>query len=176
MASNARKVGRAEVKHDLAMGKSSGEIARQWGVSRQYISSIRQEMVKEGILKKGKPGRPKESQVKQETRGQRNTINSKDLTEALMSITKKADRAQRLESVNLALRGQIDRRNKTISQYRIAYEFLLDSLARYLEEDNLLHIRKITQPDEHTPFLNIQLALEAITNDSPSEEIKEKQT
>lgn len=142
-------------------------------VTRQAISLHRQKLVKEGKLEQGKPGRPKGSQVKQETRAHKTTIDPKDLAEALMSITKKADRAQRLESENLALRGQIDRRKKTISQYRIAYEFLLDSLARYLDEDNLLHIRKITQPDEHTRFLNTQLALEALTNGSPFEEIKE---
>ena len=66
MTPKKRTVDKNMVKYDLAIGKHPGEIAKEWGVSRQYISSIRQELVKERSLQKGKPGRPVKSTLRKE--------------------------------------------------------------------------------------------------------------
>jgi DNA-binding IscR family transcriptional regulator len=128
MTPKVRKVDKNTVKYDLALGKYPGEIANVWGVSRQYISSIRQELVKEGVLKRGKPGRPKQ------------TASSKDETEL--------DFADIIRVINKTKLLMIEMKTleEERNQYKKAYNYLLSILGNHLSEQEMNYVETISRP------------------------------
>ena len=133
MTPKKRRVDKNMVKYDLATGKSPGEIARVWGVSRQYISSIRQELVKEGSLQRGRPGRPKRSHSFEY---------KKDL-----EITDIERFCEKIKSVMLKMKSlEIER-----DHYKLVYEFVFDKLCEYLNEEEKQYIMFMTAHNQDIP-------------------------
>ena len=114
MTPKTRRVDKNAVKYDLVMGKYPGEIARIWGVSRQYISSIRQELVKERSLQKGKPGRPVKSTLRKEGA----KFDWSDMSDIMVALDK-------VQSMIIKMRLL----EKERDQYKKAFEYAVGSLS-----------------------------------------------
>jgi len=129
MTLKTRRVDKNMVKYDLAIGKHPGEIAKEWGVSRQYISSIRQELVKEGVLQRGKPGRPART-----ASNQRET--ALDLSDIKQMMNK-------IQAMMFKMKLLEEERN----QYKKAYAYLIELLSKYLDEQSMQSVIASSKPN-----------------------------
>lgn len=120
------RVDKNMVKYDLAIGKHPGEIAKVWGVSRQYISSIRQELVKEGTLQRGKPGRPRRKHIIDD-RKDLDLFEVKDICEKILSMALKMNKLE------------FDR-----AHYKTVYEYVFDLLCQYITEEEKQKVMAMT--------------------------------
>lgn len=128
MTPKKRTVDKNAVKYDLYIGKSPGEIAKLWGVSRQYVSSIRQELVKDGTLQRGKPGRPKKLTL---------SVDDRDL-----ELSDIEHVFQKIQSMILKFKSLEEERTR----YKIAYKYVLEILDKYVSEGEKQYIQAMTNP------------------------------
>jgi len=136
MTPKKRRVDKNMVKYDLTIGKYPGEIAKVWGVTRQYISSIRQEMVKEGVLQRGKPGRPR----RKRTIDDKKDIELFEIKEMCEKILSMALKIHKLE---------FDKEH-----YKTVYEYVFNELCQYITEEEKQKIIAMTAYDtwEQGPY------------------------
>lgn len=129
MTPKKSRVDRNLVKYDLAAGKHPGEIAKVWGVSRQYISSIRQELVREGVLQRGIAGRPRRKNITDDKKDL-DLFEVKNMFEKILTMTLKVNKLE------------FDR-----DHYKAVYECVFDELCQYITEEEKQRITAMTAHD-----------------------------
>ena len=140
MTPKKRRVDRNAVKYSLSIGKYPGEIAKEWGVTRQYISSIRQDLVKKGILQRGKPGRPKRLQPTEE---------ATDLE--LKEIERFFNRIKLMKIQMMQL--EMDREH-----YKSVYEYVFNKLCEHISEEEKREVMAMTGHEYigRSPKINLE--------------------
>jgi predicted ArsR family transcriptional regulator len=123
-----KKIDVQDVRDRLLHGETPSEIVDWYfeelgiDITRQAIALHRQDLVKEGKLERGKPGRPKGSYTKREPLRPKKSVSPNELIESLISIAKMADEAKHLEQENSLLKTHIARLEALLRDHQLPFQ------------------------------------------------------